>query len=180
MAEARSAIPVRLERYSLALGDHALAQRSHRRFARFLTRAAIGFTVGPVALAALAQVLQALGMRGAGFDDFVSRFWLYGWLLGTPIATALAFRAGRRVREDITAVVVCDDALILRSEAGDRSIPLTAIEGASAILTDSAEVEILLANGSALHVVVFDFTAAEGLVTALGFGTAARSTVVGR
>ncbi|APR82761.1 Hypothetical protein A7982_08110 [Minicystis rosea] len=155
-------------------------RRSHPRRARFFTRAALGFVVGPVALALLAQILQAfrVHVHVGRFDDFVSPFWYFGWLLCAPLATTLAFRAARRVREDITAVVVRDDALILRDEAGDRSIPLSAIEGASAILTESAEVEILLANGSALHVVVFDFSAAAGLVTALGFGTAARSTVV--
>jgi len=153
-------------------------RRSRRRLSRLLTRAAVGFAVGPVALALALPVLRALGVHGGFLDEVALTFWLAAWLLGTPVASVLAFVAGRRARQAVTSIEVRDEALALAGDEGARRIPLRSIEGASIIVTDTEDVEILLAGGDALHVAFEGVTRAEALVTALGFGTAARRTVV--
>jgi hypothetical protein len=155
-----------------------VVKRSRRRLSRLFTRAAVGFAVSPVALAFLVPILRQLGAGSGAFDDFLFSYWLFAWIVGTPLASVLAFYTGRRRREVTSEIAVRDEVLVLTDYATEERIPLRAIEGAVVIVGESEEVEISLAGGDALHVAVSGLSRAEALVDALGFGTAARRTVV--
>src|SRR5262245_45478915 len=86
-------------------------RRSRRYLSRLFTRAAVGFAVGPAALALILPILRLMGLHSAALEEVAFMFWLVAWLLGTPVASVLAFLAGRRSRFPVTAFDVRDDAL---------------------------------------------------------------------